>query len=166
MRSITGNLQDASRRAGEDPLVNEQSAELSLLDNLFCAEGTSVTAYLFGGTPLREALPDTFRELAHQYAGLMDGALERRAYKVEHNISEGLRCLASELGLVKAGARDVIEIHVAALRAKAKGAVPGRIRAYGEEGRVMVLELMGHLVSYYRRCSLGAGVQRLVKAEE
>jgi len=164
--SMSGSLQDESRRAGEDPIVNEQSAELSLLDNLFRAEGAPVTAYLFGGTPLHEALPDTFRELANQYAGLMDRALERRAYRVEHNISEGLRCLASELGLVKAGARDVIEVHVAALRAKARGAVPGRIRVYEEEGRVMVLELMGHLVSYYRRCSLGVEVQRPVNAGE
>jgi hypothetical protein len=46
--------------------------------------------------------------------------------------------------------RDVVEIHLAAMRARAEEAPPQKTQAYVEEGRVLVLELMGHLANFYR----------------
>jgi len=80
----------------------------------------------------------------------MDLALEQQAYKVEHDISGKLRTIAEELGYFKAGPRDVVEIHSSALRKKTSETSHARAQAYAEEGRMMVLQLMGHLASYYR----------------
>jgi hypothetical protein len=106
---------------------------------------------------LRESLPDLFAELAQGYGDLIERALEQRHYKVTHPLSEELRDLSERLGVLKAGPRHVIEIHHAVLTAKRQGAPPARVQAYLEEGRLLLLELLGDLVSYYRRYSLGAG---------
>ena len=62
--------------------------------------------------------------------------------------------MAEELGLLKAGPRDVVEIHSTALKEKRHKVTPQKAQAYAEEGRLMALQLMGHLVSYYRNYSL------------
>ena len=110
-------------------------------------------------------MPDTLGELAQQYGGLMDRVLEQRVYKVQHHASEGMRLLAEELGFVKAGPRDVIEMHTTVLKTKVCGALPQKADVYAEEGRLMILELMGHLVSYYRRQCLGIGAPHAAEAE-
>ncbi len=103
---------------------------------------------------MRESLPDSFAELAHQYAGLLDRGLEQQVYKVDHKISEGLRLLAEELGLLKADPRDVLAIHIRALKAKKGDVSTEKAEAYAEEARLLVLELMGYLASYYRNAFL------------
>jgi hypothetical protein len=52
------------------------------------------------------------------------------------------------------GPRDVVAAYRVALEAR-KDVVPAG-RALIEEGRLLVLELMGHLVSYYRRNAVSA----------
>jgi hypothetical protein len=111
---------------------------------------------LFGAAPLREALPQVFQELVERYSVLLDLALEQRAYKVEHNVSEGFHILVEHLGFLKAGPRDVVDIHSAALKKRTSGTNPFKAQAYVEEARLAVLELMGHMVSYYRNHSMGA----------
>jgi DNA-binding response OmpR family regulator len=108
------------------------------------------TARTFGLRPLGEAAPERFAELVEQYGQLLDRALEQRAYKVDHHVSDALRGLADELGFLRAGPRDVVELHTAALRGRIGPATPQRAQAYVEEARVAILELMGHLVAYYR----------------
>jgi DNA-binding response OmpR family regulator len=115
---------------------------------------TTVTAQTFGLGPLRESLPDIFNELVQRYSDLLDLALEQRAYKVEHTVSEALRALSERLGFLKFGPRDVVEIHSMALKKNLNGTTPQKAQAYTEEGRWMVLELMGYLVSYYRNYSI------------
>ena len=58
--------------------------------------------------------------------------------------------MADELGFLKAGPRDVVQIHRAVLKKKTREVVIAKAQAYAEEGRLLALELMGHLVSYYR----------------
>jgi len=107
--------------------------------------------------PLRKAVPDTFGEFVERYSLLMDLALEERAYKVDHNVSEVLRDLAEHVGLLRAGPRDVMEIHVKALKEKSRAVSSLKAQAYADEGRLMVLELMGYLVAYYRNYLMGFG---------
>jgi hypothetical protein len=94
--------------------------------------------------------------MVERYGVLLDLALEERAYKVEHNVSGGFVFLVERLGFLKAGPRDVVDIHSATLKKKAKESNPARAQAYVEEGRLTVLELMGHLLSYYRTRSMAA----------
>lgn len=84
----------------------------------------------------------------------MDQAVQERTYKIKHDIPASLRAIADRLGQSNAGPRDVVEMHAAALRNRL-AALPQQSRAYAEEGRLLALELMGHLVSFYRNRSMG-----------
>ncbi len=148
-----------------DRQQEQREREWLLLESLCAPRTTVTTAEVSHVMSLREEMPDTFGELAQQYGGLMDRVLEQRVYKVEHRVSEGLRLLAEELGLVKAGPRDVIEMHATVLKTKVRGALPQKADVYAEEGRLAVLELMGYLVSYYRRQCLGVGEPHAAEAE-
>lgn len=134
----------------------QEARELHLSDLFLLSPQTPVTAQSFGSQPLSESLPLRFQELTQFYSNLLDLALERRVYKVEYNISGQLRVLAEHLGFLRASPRDVVEIHTAALKDKIHGESSTKVQVYLEEGRLMVLELMGHLVSFYRNYSLGA----------
>ncbi len=116
---------------------------------------TDLTAKLFGMGPLREILPQVFGQLVQRYAALMDQALGNRLYKVEYDVSEALREMGEELGVLKALPRDVVEMHTQALSRKQKEFSPQKFNAFLEEGRFMLIEVMGYLTTYYRRNSIG-----------
>lgn len=103
---------------------------------------------------LRTALPRTFDELVEDYGRLLDHAVDRVLYRVEHTLDLDMGQLARRAGELRAGPRDVIEIHAAAIKAKEQEAGPQRMRLYAAEGQVRLLELMGHLVTFYRLSSL------------
>ena len=146
--------------------VEQLERELRSLGQVSVSADTTVTARMFGLKPLYESAPDTFRELVQGYGDLMDLALEQRAYRVDHSVSGRLRSISDELGFMKAGPRDVVEIHSKALKTKTNSGTPEKTQAYAEEGRLMVLELMGYLVSYYRNYGSGPkedGRQKIAK---
>jgi len=143
--------------------VEQLERELHSLERFFTPPGTATTAETLGLMPFRQASPDTFNQVVRHYGDLMDLALEQQAYKVEHDISGKLRTIAEELGSFKAGPRDVVEIHSSALRKKTSQASHARAQAYAEEGRMMVLQLMGHLASYYRTYSPGTITMKMNK---
>lgn len=145
-------LRDALHEARQ----REQHArELLGLERSF-GTTTTVTAQALGIAPLRLSTPDTFLEFVQSYGVLMDKRLEERTYKVEHDIAGGLRVLARRLGRLKAGPRDVIELHTTTLKNKDENAPLLRAQAYAREGHLMILELMGYLVSFYRNHVPGA----------
>ena len=129
--------------------VAQLEREVRFLQGL-AAPPAAVTAVLFDSQPLPERTPDLFAELVRDYEGLMELALEGRAYGVRHSPSDALRAMSDRLGFLRAGPRDVVEVLSTALKGKVKGAPPAKAQAYVEEGRLMLLELMGHLASYYR----------------
>lgn len=115
-----------------------------------------VTAELFGAALLSAQSPATLEELAREYGELIEQSLHERGFRVQSNISDRLQALGERLGFLDAGPRDVVEIHSAALQQKRQSAGALRRQAYFEEGRLTALELMGHLVSYYRRHTVAA----------
>lgn len=117
---------------------------------------TRVTAESYGVVPLRSALPEVLERLSEEYARLLDQAVEQRTYRVEHDVTGGLRAIADELGFLRALPRDVVELHSAVLRRKSQSVGARLYELYAEEARFAVLELMGYLASYYRRYSLGS----------
>jgi DNA-binding NarL/FixJ family response regulator len=132
-----------------------EAQELRAMESIAQPAPTSVTAQMFGLAPLRESLPGVYRELVQRYADLLELSLEKRAYRVDHNISESLRAIADQLGFLRAGPRDVVDIHTAAVRQKIADVNTVRVQAYVEEGRLTVLELMGYMVLFYRNYSIG-----------
>ncbi|ACB54062.1 two-component response regulator, NarL subfamily [Crocosphaera subtropica ATCC 51142] len=133
-----------------------QAQEFADLDDLIKASReTSVTARLFGAYPLKESLPDVFMELTEAYGKLLELSLEQRMFKVDYNISEQLRILGDKLGFLKASPRDAIEIHTKVLKEKSQDVTVAKAQAYVAEGRLMILELMGYLASFYRKYYIG-----------
>jgi response regulator RpfG family c-di-GMP phosphodiesterase len=129
--------------------------EIGLLHSLASAAPVPITAQRFGVLPLRDSQPEHFARLAERYARILDQALEARKFKVDHHTSQALRQLADELGSLSAGPRDVIDLHVTALKECLAQAGQDEGAALVEEGRLLVLELMGHVVTYYRSYTLG-----------
>jgi len=112
---------------------------------------TSVVSNLYGNMPLAEQSPDRFEHLASEYSAMFDAALERRILEVDSDLTSRFRAMAEQLGDLAARPRDVIDLHQRAMRLATKDAPAQKARACAEEGRFMILELMGYLASYYRR---------------
>jgi PAS domain S-box-containing protein len=137
--------------------VERLEEELRSLARISQPSQTGVTGRMYGVVTLRDGFSDAFSELVRSYEELMDLALEQQAYKVKHDISGRLGSMAETLGFYKAGPRDVVDIHTSALKEKSlKAATVEKRKAYTGEGWIMVLELMGHLASFYRNRTQGA----------
>jgi DNA-binding NarL/FixJ family response regulator len=135
----------------EDKRTREaQALELRSMDGLSVPPGTNMTAGLYGGGSLRENMSDAFDSLARQYAQILDTSLELRTYKSERSLSDDLRELGNELGLLRAAPRDLVEIHSTVIRDKIRGTSVRKSEALLEEGRLAVLETMGYLAGFYR----------------
>lgn len=146
----------------ESSLSGQQQREMNMLDQLSSVNRPQVAAQIFGAASLCKVLPDIFAEMVAEYGKLLDLALEQRVYKTEHNISDGLYELVERLGFLKAGPRDVIDLHSAALKQRMNKTNVSKTQAYVEEGRMAALELMGHLVAYYRTFYIGARKLRTI----
>jgi CheY-like chemotaxis protein len=109
-----------------------------------------VSARLLGVGPLKETAPLAFGALQAEYEVLLGNALEQRIFRIEDAVTPGLRELAESLFRLRAGARDVTDLHYRALSARAAGEEPRRARALLETGRLALLELMGRLLNVYR----------------
>lgn len=130
--------------------LKEQEREVFSLENFSTKSPTPVTSGAFGSIPLYKEMPDKFNDFVCKYRELLRKALEEKAFKVEHNTSEELYLISQKLGFFKAGPKDVVYIHTTALKEIIKDINPIKVQNYLEEGRIMLLELMGYLVSYYR----------------
>ncbi|MBN1936812.1 MAG: MEDS domain-containing protein [Anaerolineae bacterium] len=137
------------RKWVEEARITQLERELTALEQMAELPHTETTARTFGLIPLKENQPEIFDNLIDRYAVLIDQALERRVHKEATNLTIPIRTMAAHLGYLRAGPRDVIDVHVTALKRREQGINPLKTQAYVEEGRLIALELMGHLVSYY-----------------
>jgi len=137
--------------------IKGQQRESSLWGTLSHPPGTSVTAGMYGSMPLRDADRDIFASLVESYNALLQTAMEAQIYKKAGVPQETLKDIADKLGFLRASPRDVVDIHAEALRVRTIGISPVRKELYAVEGRLLVLELMGYLASYYRSYYLQRG---------
>ncbi len=133
----------------------EQAREQDSLVKLSGTAPTPITAQTFGLRPLRENIPDAFERFVEYYSDLIEHAVQARTYKGEPPLPPRLKVMADQLVFLKAGPRDVIDVHMAALRQRSAQATPGEARIYAEEARLLVLELMGHVAATYRNQAFG-----------
>ena len=165
-RSVARALRYATERHALEKrlraaLAREQHLkEIASLQELARSPATSASAQALVLGSLHENNPELFGELVERYSVVLEHALEQRAYKVEHDLGGALHAITETLGALRAGARDVIEIHTAALAQKHRTSGPARAQAYTEEGRLLLLELMGRLVAHYLPYALGRPTQR------
>lgn len=139
----------------------EREQEAMALGRIDANAKVDISASAFGLKPLRDRDGDLFAETRNTYGQILRAAAERQVFQVQHPISDQLRKLADQLGFVRASPRDLIDIHSAALKTLIASVAPEHERLIINEGRITILELMGHLVSYYRRYYVGSmGIQR------
>ena len=164
---VVVSLEDVTAQVREEEeLKSRLENELGLLQELAAAEANPVTASALGLKPLRDKLPAAFRELKGDYFSSLELALEEKVYKVSHDVSSRLRELAAKLGALRATPRDVVQLHRAALEENNRRMTVERLEGYAEEGRLLLLELMGYLTAFYRARSLGSrNEQRQEKLE-
>jgi DNA-binding NarL/FixJ family response regulator len=124
--------------------------EGALLKRFASVASTATTANLFGSKPLRTNHPDRFEELVREYAEILDIALEESMYRDAQQVPERLRALAHRLGEERVGPRDVVEMHTAAVGMRLRSGEIGRVQGYVEEGKMLLLELMGDVMAVYR----------------
>lgn len=105
--------------------------------------------------PIQEMFPDDFAELVATYARLVPLRLEEQGLRVDYRVSSSSRALAGELGRLRGRAHDLAEVHLMALKRLADGTTKPRSRALTASADSLLLETLGHLVSYYRDQVLG-----------
>lgn len=124
--------------------------ELSSLEDMSGSPKVGVTANTFGLLSLSRADPEIFEDLAVRLKQVLEMALEERMYRVERRISSHLRSVAQRLGVLRVGPRDVIDLYLTALNRLTAGLSRQKVAAYTDEGRLILVELMGYLTTFYR----------------
>lgn len=109
-----------------------------------------------GSKSLKAVSANVFQGLAGQYGELLDQAMTTRTRDVNMGTSEDLQALASRLGTMNVGPRDIIDLHRTALAAKLRDQSAPKAEAFVEEGRMLMIQLMGYVLSYYRTLAWGA----------
>ncbi|RRR77920.1 MAG: response regulator [Candidatus Viridilinea halotolerans] len=101
-------------------------------------------------TPLRQHDPTVFAELVTAYADLINHAAELRFYEGTSRVPDKLRALSERLGALWASPRDAVEMHTTALKQCITDVSVARQSVCVEEARLLLPELMGNLIVFYR----------------
>ncbi|MDX1612471.1 MAG: response regulator [Candidatus Thermoplasmatota archaeon] len=113
----------------------------------------------------RKGVPPAQMDLASQrFAALLEDAVEEAIYDVQKGVSRQLLGLADDLAAWHASPADVLHITREALSLAGPFDGPAEERWFRKEGRLRSFELMGHLVSAYRRHALAWGVDAAARA--
>lgn len=105
--------------------------------------------------PLRQRKVSVFQLLTDRYRDLIGLAIEQRSTSIDEDIPSQLNVLAADMLGQQADGRDAMDVHRAAMLGLLDADREMR-SAYAEEGRFLLLELMGQLVSQYRGLYLGS----------
>jgi len=133
----------------KDQEIRELHEALAAQKTLTGWDESAVTAGIAGVGPLRERDSEAFAGIQTDYGLLLDQYLKAIGLNVSPPRRE-ISALADRLGDLGAGPRDVIDLHTRVVAAKCQDVPPKRAKVYTVEGRLLVLEVMGYLVDYYR----------------
>lgn len=131
--------------------LENQKREIETLDKIPQNTTSKITERLLGIKSLRESYPDMFMAYSQKLSKILDMVVEAKLYKTDHDITSVLRDFADELGYSFAGPQDVVEIYSYTQKEKIKACNYEAIQIYLEEGRVVILMLMGYLVAFYKK---------------
>jgi CheY-like chemotaxis protein len=132
--------------------------DVQALLKIFGGPKLPVTERSLGQTSLRERHAADFRRLVQDYEHILDDMVSPAPGTGGEETIMALNVIADRLGLLGAGPRDVVELHKAALAPHIESRdshTARRALNYIEEGKLLVLRLMGQLVSFYRSQSWG-----------
>ena len=133
----------------------ERELEVRSLEQLSQPQATEVASQLVGNAPLRETLPDIFEELVGRYWNLLEIVLEGEPSDEGYDVRRELGEIGQQLGSLNVGPSDVVAIHADAFKQKIRDAKPQKAQAYIRESRLLIIELLSNLVTFYRNLSMG-----------
>jgi len=136
-----------------------EQSELARLGELDEGGTTGVTAGAYGGQALAESLPETFGLLVDRYGDLVDLAASGRGVAMAASFESRIHELVHELGFLRCGPQDVVALHTTALRARIESAPRERHAPLFNEGRMLLLKVMGRLLAHYRLRAFGSELQ-------
>lgn len=134
----------------ENELRDRQEREMVSLESISAQPATSVTAAIYGKLPVRETNQAIFGSLVSRYCQILNRAVEQRTYRIDHTLDDDLREIAQRLRFQNAGPRDVLDIHLAAIKVELRRSAKANTTFLVEESRSILLQLMGNLLSLYR----------------
>ncbi len=111
---------------------------------------TPIASKLYSEVSLREGYPEIFQTLVDKYKNLIKLSLEEQLHNETKEISENLRALSEEIGFLKAGPKDIVEVHSTAIKELVKNIDSATSSKYTREGEIILLGLMGNLALFYR----------------
>jgi hypothetical protein len=162
-KSITRCRVLRKRLAADQTELTRLETQAATAAGMFYWTSSSVTSSNFGMVSLQTSLPNRFAELVTSFDAMTEKCLEERMYRVSQPVSADLSDLALQLGALRAGPRDVVEIYGTCLKQRVREHSRAKGAAYADVGQLLALELMGYLVSYYRniarRVVTSAGAQ-------
>lgn len=107
---------------------------------------------------LQDSPPTTLDSLVEQYGEILEASVNLHGSPASADVSGSCARLVARLGELHATPRDVIDLHVNAVRRKMESCHSLlRAQAYQEEGRLRVVEVMGFLAAHYRAIALDPG---------
>ena len=128
----------------------QQERELDHLEDILVG-----ISQLENDTSLKQRWPDIYAEIEQRYQQLLVRFVEQKIYQVQYEIASEINILIEQLGYLQATSKDLIQLHTDTLKQKQVSSSKKGMKAYIIEGRYLLLELMGRLVSYYRRYYVG-----------
>lgn len=120
---------------------------------IFNQDNTKHTAAIFEQKSIKNGYSKEFKEFTDKYSSILNEAVEQRFYKDSIKDSRQIESLALELGFLKANARDVIDLHKAALLNFIDNKTAKKAFYVKEESRILLVELLGYLLNFYRNKS-------------
>jgi DNA-binding NarL/FixJ family response regulator len=133
-----------------DPSISVKEREINSVERISYSSHSSITAETFGVRSLKDSVPGFFDATVQRFQIAVERAVEDRILRTTTKQEPLLQNLADQLGAVKAGPRDVIDVYVQALQSLDPYTPIEKTEVYTEEGKLVLLELMGHLVAFYR----------------
>lgn len=115
-----------------------------------------VSSRLSGAATLAESFPEVFEQSVGRYARIVEGRRAERVVEIDYRTSSRLRVLIGELGLLRAGPRDIADIHVAALARLTEDRSREQASAIVEAGLLTLSQALGQLAFHYRTRAIGA----------
>lgn len=129
--------------------AQQAKRELAQLKGMM-QNGKSADALSPADVRSQASMAEEFQDLVGDYVRIIEQSLQEQAYDIEKTHQAWLTVLATKMGHLRAVPKDVINVHLTAMEQLRQQHVGAQLSRWSEEGRMLVLELMGDLVSFYR----------------
>lgn len=131
--------------------VKKLSEMLDIQKQLIDWPQNNVTAQLNGVGQLRNRDTATFKKFSKIYCELLEDYLKAMSFK-NPPARSSIITFTNRLGDYAGGPKDILDLHLDCIEKKShdRQVSSKRLQHYTLEGRLLVIEVMGHLVDYYR----------------